>query len=321
MKLSPLGMRAKFLPLTAAALLCVTATDAKPPRLPNNVPVPEVFSPPAGNILPEKLGDTPLPEPRPKLSGDPDNSTVAGEASKPDAGAPVTPEKAPLPEQRPAQSPPSENGKESPGSEDNSQEKRAPAPLPAPRSSARPSATMPAEEIACRKRLVSLGVSFEERPSESDPEGCAVPYPLAVKTLGKAIDIAPDVVMNCAMAEAVARFATDSISPAAQAAYGEELKSVSDASGYACRPRNGTTTLSEHAFGNALDIGRFTLSKGTEVDVVPAPEEKAAKFLADIRKAACGPFKTVLGPGSDADHTRHLHLDLAPRKHGATFCQ
>jgi hypothetical protein len=179
---------------------------------------------------------------------------------------------------------------------------------------------MPAEEVACRKRLVDLGVSFEERPAEIDPSGCAVPYPLAVKTLGKAIDIAPDVVMNCAMAEAVARFASGTISPAAQEVYSEELKSVSDASGYACRPRNGAATLSEHAFGNALDIGRFTLSKGTQVDVVPDPDEKAAKFLADVRKAACGPFKTVLGPG-DPDHANHLHLDLAPRKNGATFCK
>lgn len=313
MKISPSGMPAKLLPQAAAALLCVTATEAKPPRLPNSVPAPRVFSTPAGNILPQKLGDTPLPEPRPP--------PAAEEGSKPQAGAPVTPERAPLPERRPA--PPSSNqkSKEAPDPQNNGQEKSAPAPPVDPRSSARPSAVMPAEEVACRKQLVELGVSFEERPAESDPTGCALPYPLAVKTLGKAIDIAPDVVMNCAMAEAIAHFASDSISSAAQAVYGEELKSVSDVSGYVCRPRNGTTTLSEHAFGNALDIGRFTLSKGTQVDVVPAPEQKAARFLADMRKAACGPFKTVLGPGSDADHARHLHLDLAPRKKGATFCQ
>ena len=40
-----------------------------------------------------------------------------------------------------------------------------------------------------------------------------------------------------------------------------------------------------------------------------------------VRKAACGPFKTVLGPGSDPDHSLHFHLDLEPRRHGGTFCQ
>jgi hypothetical protein len=55
--------------------------------------------------------------------------------------------------------------------------------------------------------------------------------------------------------------------------------------------------------------------------VKPAPDPKAAKFLGAIRKAACGPFKTVLGPGSDADHALHFHFDLAPRRNGGTFCQ
>ena len=44
-------------------------------------------------------------------------------------------------------------------------------------------------------------------------------------------------------------------------------------------------------------------------------------FLDRIRKAACGPFKTVLGPGSDADHATHFHVDLAKRRNGGTFCQ
>ncbi|MDH6234343.1 hypothetical protein M2281_004961 [Mesorhizobium soli] len=180
---------------------------------------------------------------------------------------------------------------------------------------------MPADEAACRARLNALGVRFEERPPESSASGCALPYPIDVKTLGKSVDLTPDALMNCNLAEAAARFAADVIAPAARRTYGEELKSVSQVSAYVCRPRHGTDKLSEHAFGNAIDIGHFSLSKGTEIDVAPAPDEKAAKFLADIRKGACGPFKTVLGPGSDADHARHLHFDLAPRKHGGTYCE
>ncbi|TIT86210.1 MAG: extensin family protein, partial [Mesorhizobium sp.] len=44
------------------------------------------------------------------------------------------------------------------------------------------------------------------------------------------------------------------------------------------------------------------------------------KFLNTVRKAACGPFKTVLGPGSDPDHALHFHFDLEPRRNGGTFC-
>ncbi|WP_264484339.1 extensin family protein [Mesorhizobium sp. PAMC28654] len=85
--------------------------------------------------------------------------------------------------------------------------------------------------------------------------------------------------------------------------------------------RHGTRKLSEHAFGNALDIASFTLSDGKKIEISPSPPEKDAKFLNAVRKAACGPFKTVLGPASDADHSLHFHLDLEPRRHGGTFCQ
>jgi hypothetical protein len=79
--------------------------------------------------------------------------------------------------------------------------------------------------------------------------------------------------------------------------------------------------MSEHAFGNALDIASFTLSNGAVIEIGPLPPERQARFLMAVRKAACGPFKTVLGPGSDPDHSLHFHLDLEPRRNGGTFCQ
>jgi hypothetical protein len=45
-----------------------------------------------------------------------------------------------------------------------------------------------------------------------------------------------------------------------------------------------------------------------------APAEAA--FLAAVRTTACGYFLTVLGPGSDAAHAEHLHVDLG--LHGRT---
>lgn len=194
--------------------------------------------------------------------------------------------------------------------------------LPDPRSADFPADKMPAEEVACRERLKTHGVEFEERKAESNPEiGCSIPYPIVLKSLGKSIAIGPGTELNCPMAEAAARFAADVIQPAAKAEFGADLKSIGQASAFVCRPRNGTRKLSEHAFGNALDIASFTLSDGKTIEVGPAPPEKDGKFLDAVRKAACGPFKTVLGPGADADHALHFHLDLEPRRHGGTFCQ
>ncbi|MCA0276813.1 MAG: extensin family protein [Proteobacteria bacterium] len=197
----------------------------------------------------------------------------------------------------------------------------APQMLPDARSHAQRPVTMPAEETACRARLKQLGAEFDESPAQSAADGCALPFPLKLKRLSRSVDLEPDAVVNCATAEASVRFAADVIAPAAKAEFGDELASIGQASGYVCRPRNGTRKLSEHAFGNALDISGFTLSKGKEIEVEPAPPQAEAKFLAAVRKAACGPFKTVLGPGSDADHSRHFHFDLAPRRNGGTFCQ
>lgn len=194
--------------------------------------------------------------------------------------------------------------------------------LPDPRSADLTADKMPAEEVACRERLKTLGVEFEDHKAESNPEiGCSIPYPIVLKSLGKSIAIAPGAELNCPMAEAAVRFAADVIQPAAKAEFGADLKSISQASAFVCRPRNGTRKLSEHAFGNALDIASFTLSDGKTIEVGPAPPEKDGKFLDAVRKAACGPFKTVLGPGADADHALHFHFDLEPRRHGGTFCQ
>jgi len=182
------------------------------------------------------------------------------------------------------------------------------------------SGSLPPEEIACRQRLSELGVKFDNRPAEAEPAGCSMPYPLIVTSLGSDIGLEPEAEMNCAMAEASARFARDVMFPAAKEVFGEPLKSVTHASAYVCRARNGTRKLSEHAFGNALDISSFTLSGGGAIAVEPTPPEKNAAFIDRVRAAACGPFKTVLGPG-DPDHSDHLHFDLAPRRHGGTVCE
>ena len=243
---------------------------------------------------------------------------VLNRQAVPESPAPP-PQQVPLPEKRP-ETPPSGEG-----SEPTSKGEEAPAekkPLPDPRSASIPAEKMPPEETACRERLKALGATFEERKAEHDAAaGCSIPYPLLLKALGKSIELEPDAELNCAMAEAAVRFSQEVMAPAAKKDLGAELKSVGHASAYVCRPRHNGGKMSEHAFGNALDIAGFTLTDGSVVEIRPSPPEREAKFLDAVRKAACGPFKTVLGPGSDADHALHFHFDLEPRRNGGTFCQ
>jgi hypothetical protein len=81
---------------------------------------------------------------------------------------------------------------------------------------------------------------------------------------------------------------------------------------------NPRARISEHAFGNALDISAFTLADGRRITVKGGwnglPEEQG--FLRDIQGAACDQFTTVLAPGSNVYHYDHMHVDLMRRSSG-----
>lgn len=314
----------------AAAPVTEPAAPVQSPPMPQPKPaVPEVSTPDdPSTTLPGNVDAVPVPEPSPRASPD-DGQPSPGPAGPmeealipPSSEDETPPETAPIPEPNPRAS--TEKPDETaPGKDMPPTEPAEPPPPPDPRSALRPdpSGKLPAGEIACRQRLTELGVKFDNRPAEADPAGCSMPYPITVKSLGGDVGLEPDAEMNCAMAEAAARFAQVVVSPAAKQVYGETLKSITHASAYVCRPRNGSRKLSEHAFGNALDIASFTLSGGTSIGVQLHPDAKAAGFFGRVRGAACGPFKTVLGPGSNADHAEHLHFDLAPRRNGGTVCE
>ncbi len=90
---------------------------------------------------------------------------------------------------------------------------------------------------------------------------------------------------------------------------------------YSCRTVDNQPgqKLSEHAFGNAVDVSGFGLADGRKIVVVRDWKHEGSQesaFLREAHAGACGVFTTVLGPGSDAYHYNHIHLDLA--MHGRT---
>lgn len=296
--------------LTLCAVpLAVHAQQAKQPSS-TEVPAPEARPDRAGDApadgieapeLPE-ASEAPVVEERPaEKAGDAQDDAAPTEGEKKDA--------APQPDADKTDAPAGE------AKEKQTDAESAPASIPD-----RPAA-MPAEEAACRVRLTELGVRFEEREQLRDPSGCSVEWPIAVTRLSATVELEPEAVLNCATAEAVARFAGDVIAPASRRQLDRSLTSIRQDSAYVCRPRNGTQKLSEHAFGNALDFGAFKFDDGSAIEVGGAKTRHEAVFMLSLRLAACGPFKTVLGPGSDADHATHFHFDMAARRNGGAYCQ
>jgi len=136
--------------------------------------------------------------------------------------------------------------------------------------------------------------------------------------------IAPAATLACPMVSALDQWITGSVQPAALQWFGQPVVEIRQISAYSCRGMNGNprARISEHAFGNALDISAFTLADGRKITVKDGwrglPEERG--FLRDVHAAACQQFTTVLGPGSNVYHADHLHVDLMRRGSGRSIC-
>jgi hypothetical protein len=121
------------------------------------------------------------------------------------------------------------------------------------------------------------------------------------------------------------RWLADSVQPAAQRWFGARVVEIKQISAYSCRGMNGDSRahISEHAFGNALDIAGFTLADGRHISVRDGwkglPEEQG--FLRDVQAAACQQFTTVLAPGSNVYHYDHIHVDLMRRASRRFICE
>jgi hypothetical protein len=154
--------------------------------------------------------------------------------------------------------------------------------------------------------------------------GCFVHNAYRVDSLTN-VSFSQPATFNCAMANTTAAWFSNVVQPAAEDAFGEAVVKVDVAATFACRPRNNVrgAKLSEHGRGNALDISGFTLASGRKIVVEQGwfGSGDAKSFLKQVRAGACGPFKTVLGPGSDSHHDDHIHMDLQQHRSGGSYCR
>lgn len=125
----------------------------------------------------------------------------------------------------------------------------------------------------------------------------------------------PEATMGCPMVAWTDDWVVTAVQPAAMSWFGQGVKEIRTAGTYACRRRNHNPNarLSEHAYGNAIDVMSFVFNDGYVVTVKGGWKgtEQEQGFLRDVLHGACRRFKTVLGPGSNALHYDHFHLDLA----------
>lgn len=183
---------------------------------------------------------------------------------------------------------------------------------------------MPTSERACRQRLQKLGVKFRDVPRISRGRSCGIEWPVELSGLSGGIQIKPAAQVNCQITEAFARWVKQELVPSTRMRYLSGVSAIHQMSSYSCRTMNSQrgAAMSEHAKGNAIDVGKIVLTSGKAIAIERkgffAFREKG--LLKSVRGDSCKYFSTVLGPGSDRFHKDHFHFDLRARKSGYRHC-
>lgn len=122
--------------------------------------------------------------------------------------------------------------------------------------------------------------------------------------------------LSCPAAVALALWERHGVQRAARAELGQAVVGMEHFGSYACRNLYGRErgARSRHATADALDVAAFVLADGRRIRVAESWGAASAngRFLRDVHDAGCETFDAVLGPGYNAAHRDHFHLDIGP---------
>ncbi len=186
----------------------------------------------------------------------------------------------------------------------------------------RPAWRNQAEETCLASHLVEASPVIRPVSTIDGPGICGLNHPFKVYALaGGTVRLNSASILDCSMIPTLDSWIAKVVQPDAQARFGEPVAQINTMGTYSCRGINNKSgaSLSEHAFGNAMDVGGFVLASGREINVMrgwKSEDMQESAFLHDTHAGACDYFTTVLGPGSNIFHYNHVHMDLA--MHGNT---
>lgn len=165
---------------------------------------------------------------------------------------------------------------------------------------------------ACLDALTQRGIVYQLVSEHAAVNACNLAGAVRVSKLQAPFDKPAE--MTCEMALKLDEFETNVVQPAALRYFNRRVTLVRQFGAYSCRNVNGTRRLSEHARGQAIDIGGFELDGGMTISVKEHWRGAGARsnFLREVARGACGIFRVVLTPKSNREHRDHMHLDLGP---------
>jgi hypothetical protein len=176
----------------------------------------------------------------------------------------------------------------------------------------------------CLSLLKANNVQYTPLPNQNFGGGCETID--TVKLMRFATEASNLGAMTCPLAASFTAWAKHAVRPAARQYLGSDIVRIETMGTYNCRKVNGARSgkLSEHAFGNAVDVAAFVLKDGRRISVLSGwngtKDERA--FLRRLHESACKRFGTVLGPNYNSAHANHFHFDMGKSmKDGSTYCR
>ncbi|HZC56751.1 MAG TPA: extensin family protein [Xanthobacteraceae bacterium] len=166
---------------------------------------------------------------------------------------------------------------------------------------------------------------YSPRQMPTQPPPLGPPDASSMTASIQPVAVEPAATLACPIVSALDQWITGAVQPAALRWFRQPVVEIKQISAYSCRGMNGNPNahISEHAFGNALDVAEFDLADGHKVSVQygwhGSPEEQG--FLHDVQSAACDEFTTVLAPGANVYHYNHIHVDLMRHYNGRHICE
>jgi hypothetical protein len=174
-------------------------------------------------------------------------------------------------------------------------------------------AELKADRDLCARVL--RGPFIEALPIADKPleNGCGWVNAVRVTTLsGSKLSVDK---LSCQAAAGLSLWLAHDVQPLAIKLFGQPVASIRHFGGYACRNVAGNPLFkhwrSAHATANAIDIAAFTLAGGRQIVVDKHWQSSGdeAIFLKSTLASACRYFHVAIGPGYNAAHKDHFHLD------------
>ncbi len=162
----------------------------------------------------------------------------------------------------------------------------------------------------CYRELEAADVAYTPLPKAEEADRCGIVRGMRLER--SLTPYSAELKMSCHQTAALYMWERHYARPAAESLLGAPIVRIETYGSFSCRNVAGTDRLSQHAFGNAIDISGFRLADGRRVDVKKhwGADGAEGDFLRFVHAGGCKLFSVTLGPDYNAAHADHFHFDM-----------